>query len=239
MHHTKEKSHMATRTMTRRHKLLAFGPALVMIGLTAVVASGASIIPGATAANTITVNGTVSAGMSVTSDTTSACTGGTNAIADIGDFSDGAFHSAPGCTVSFASNSTNGADVEVSDNDGTAPFFKTGAGGTDNTELDNVTNAAGGAALADDTFGIALTATGGTPAPAAGTNFTIDATPTGAETIWGALGAGAQNICGTTAVTTATQNCDFVFGVDSPGTSGGQTAGSYTGTALVVATVNP
>lgn len=230
---------MATRTMSRRQKLLAFGPALLAIGTTAIVASGASIIPGATAANTLTVNGSVATTMSIPSDTTSACSG--TAISNLGAFEDGAVHTSPAaCTISFASNSVNGVNVTVADNDAAAPFFKTGAGGTDNSELDNVTPGAGGVALADDSFGIALTATAGTPTPAAGANFEIDGTPatqTGGETIWGPVGAANATICETTALTTATQSCSFVFGVDGQGAT--QTSGSYTGVANIVAAAKP
>src|SRR4051812_40691232 len=103
---------------SRRHKLLAFAPAVVVIGITAIVASGLSIIPGATAANTVVVNGTVTASMSVSSDTsTAACGGGTPGILSVGDFSDGAFHASGGaCTLTYATNDPSGAHVAISDN---------------------------------------------------------------------------------------------------------------------------
>lgn len=231
---------MASRTISRRQKLLAFGPALAAIGLTAVVASGASIIPGATAASsTVTVNGNVVAGMSVTPDTTSACGG--SSTTGVGDFSDGAFRAAAStCTVSFATNSTAGANVTVDDASDTTPFFITGLGDADNNTLDNVTAVAGGTTLGDDQFGIALTGTAGSPLPAAGPNFEIDTTPAtqvAGETIWGPIAAAPANICQTTALTDTTQSCTFGFAVDGQGST--QTAGTYSGTLNVLATANP
>lgn len=230
---------MASRTISRRQKLLAFGPALAAIGLTAVAASGASIIPGATAASsTLTVNGNVVAGMSVTPDTTNAC-GGT-ASTGVGDFSNGAFVAATSsCTVSFATNSTAGANVTIDDSTDATPFFITGLGDADNNTLDNVTAVAGGTTLGDDMFGVALTATAGSPLPAAGPNFEIDGTPgaVAGETIWGPIAAAPANICQTTALTSTTQSCTFTFGVDGQGPT--QTAGTYSGTANVLATANP
>ena len=225
--------------MTRRQKLVAFGPAIVVIGLTAALATGWSLIPGAGAASTLTVGGTVSAGMSVNPDTATACAG-TNSTS-VGDFSDGAFHgSAANCTVSFATNSVNGANVTIDDADA-IPFLCTGSctAGSNNT-VENVTAAAGGAALADDTFGVALVSVAGTPAPVAGANFKVDPSPasqTGGEAIWGPIDAAPANICQTSAVTTVTQSCTFGFGVDGQGAT--QTSGSYSGTANILATANP
>lgn len=236
---------MKSLSKKRTSRLLAFGPALVMICATTFVASGASVVGSATgASSTIDVTGNVAAGMSVTPDTTSACTGGTNAIAAIGDFSDGAYHEAGApCTISFATNSTNGAYVTIDDADA-VPFFCTNSctAGT-NDSVENVAAAAGGSALANDTFGAALLATTGTPKPVAGTNFEneeLDGTPgvyNGATTIWAPVDAAPSRICETTALTTATQGCTFTFGVDGQGAT--QTAGAYSGTANILATANP
>lgn len=233
---------MKSLSKKRTSRLLAFGPALVMICATAFVASGVSVVGSATgASSTLDVTGSVAAGMSVTPDTTSACTGGTNAIAAIGDFSDGAYHQAGApCTISFATNSTNGAYVTIDDANA-VPFFCTAScAAASNDSVENVAAAAGGSALGNDNFGVALTAVGGTPAPVAGTNFEIDPTPgtqTGAETIWAPVDAAPARMCETSALTTATQSCTFTFAVDGQGAT--QTAGSYTGTANILATANP
>jgi hypothetical protein len=230
---------MSATKLSRRHKLLAFAPALVVIGITAAVASGISLVPGAGAASsTITIDGSVSAGMSVTPDTTAACAG--SSTVSFGDFTTGApVVSGSGCTVSFATNSTNGANVSIDDTDA-APFFCTGAcTAASNLSVENVAANAvtHGTALSDDTFGVAVTGTAGTPAPAAGANFTIDGTPTAAEAIWGPVAAAPSNLCETTAVTSVTQSCSFAFGLD--GQNSTNTPGAYGGTANVLATANP
>ena len=220
----------------RRHKILAFIPALVVIGVVAVTASGLSIIPGAGAASTIGVAGTVSAGMSVNPDTATACAGTSNV--SVGDFSDGAFHaSASDCTMSFATNSPNGANVTIDDADA-APFFCTGTCvAASNDTVENVPAAAGGSALGDDQFGVALISVAGTPAPVAGPNFELNAAPTGASTTWAPVAPAIANFCQTSALTTVTQSCTIRFAVDGQGAT--QTAGTYGGTANILATANP
>jgi hypothetical protein len=97
-----------------------------------------------------------------------------------------------------------------------------------------------GSALGDDQFGVALVSTAGTPTPAAGTNFEIDPTPgtqTGPETIWGPVAPASATICETSALTTANQTCTMTFAADGQGAT--QTAGSYAGTANVIATAKP
>jgi hypothetical protein len=228
---------MSATKLSRRHKLLAFAPALVVIGITAAVASGISLVPGAGAASsTITIDGSVSAGMSVSPDTTTACAG--SSTISFGDFTLGnPVVSGSTCTVSFATNSTNGANVTIDDADA-APFFCTGAcTAASNLSVENVAANAGGTALTDDTFGVAVKATAGTPAPAAGANFTINGTPTTGAAIWGPIAAAPSNLCSTIAVTSVTQSCSFVFGLD--GQNSTNTPGSYGGTANVLATANP
>ncbi|MCW2927966.1 MAG: hypothetical protein JWM86_1934 [Thermoleophilia bacterium] len=221
---------------SRSRKFIAFIPAMVVMGVVAITASGLSIIPGAGAASTLSVTGNVTAGMSISPDTASACGGGSTV--PIGDFSAGTpIVAGTGCTVTFATNSVNGANVTIDDVDA-APFFCTGAcTAASNLSVENVAAAAGGSALGDDNFGVALTAVAGTPAPVAGTNFTVDATPTAAESIWAPVAAAPSNFCQTSAVTTATQSCSIRFAADGQGAT--QTAGSYAGTANVLATANP
>jgi hypothetical protein len=231
---------MSATKLSRRHKLLAFAPALVVIGITAAVASGISVIPGASAANTVQVNGTVTASMSVSSDTnTAACGGGTPGILSVGDFSDGAFHASGGaCTITYATNDPTGAHVTISDSDA-APFFCTAScTAATNDSVENPAGTPGGAALADDQFGVSLTSMSGTPAPTKGANYAApDASPTGAEAIWAPVTPATATVCTTSAATTVNETCGVTFGVDGQGAT--QTAGNYTGTANFVAVTGP
>jgi hypothetical protein len=227
--------------LSRRHKLLAFAPALVVIGITAAVASGISIIPGASAANTVTVNGTVTATMSVASDTsTAACGGGTPGILSVGDFSDGAYHASGGaCTITYATNDPTGAHVTISDNDATAPFFCTApCVAASNNAVENPAGTPGGAALANDQFGVALASMSGTPAPTKGTNYAApNAAPLGTDAVWAPVGTAAATVCTTNAATTVNETCGVKFGVDGQGAT--QTSGSYSGVANFVAVTGP
>ena len=230
---------MTPPKMSRRHKLFAAAPALLVIGITTITASGLSVISGANAASTVTVSGSVAAAMSISPDTNTASCG--LGSLGIGDFSGGAFtQTGATCLVQFATNSVNGAYLAIDDSNA-APFFCTATcTATSNDAVENATSAAGGSALGNDQFGAALIGVAGTPAPVAGTNFELDLSPgtqTGAETIWGPVDAALARVCETTAVTSVTQSCTMTFAADGQGAT--QTAGAYSGTANVLATANP
>jgi len=221
----------------RRRELLWFLPAAALACALAWVAAGGSLVPGATAANEVTVDGSVVAGIYVSPDTSQAACG--NGTLSVGDFTDGAFRaSASTCTVQYATNSMNGALLTIRDSDATNPFFCIASVcASDNGSLDNVASSSGGSTLGDDQFGVAIVGTSGAPTPVAGASFEIDSTPTGSESIWAPLGTSAATLCETSALTTATHSCSIRFGVDGQGAT--QTAGAYSGTATIEAAVKP
>lgn len=224
-------------TRKRVTRLMAFGPAIVMICVTAFVASGASVVGGATA-STVNITGSVTGSASI--DATP--TGGTGATGcadeDLDTFETG-FDVTNGCRITFATNYAAGGYVDFADALGGAAFFcsdgVTGVGGTRDctvaaNRVENV--AANGSAIADDTVGLALTAVaggfGGTDATGGTGVAAPDATPTAIETIWSPINGTARRLCDTTQPngvgTEAT--CDFVVGADGSATTG---AGDYTG----------
>lgn len=223
----------APKKMTRRQKVVAFTPALVVLGITALTASGMSVVPGATAANTVTASGTVTKTMSVPLDTAD----GNCAAQSVGDFTDGAFRTSVGtCMVTFATNSTAGAAVTIRDNDSTAPFFCTAACTDASNNSLGGPSALGPEALGNDQFGVAVQAVGGSPTPTAGSEFAVDpdGVPTAAELIWGPVGTTDLTICATSSETTANNTCTLRFAVDGQGST--QTAGTYNGTVYLNAT---
>lgn len=216
----------------RMTRLLAFGPALVMVAVTAFVASGASIVGGA---NASLVNVTGSVNGSVSTDATSVVGSCTDTALD--NF-ETAFDATDDCTVEFAANYAAGAEVQFSDNNGGAAFFCSdgvvGAGGTrDCTVAGNrVENVAANSALTNDTVGIALTSTnaaGGVEPATRGATFIdaadVNAAPTAGDAVWYPITAAAQELCFTTAPNTNTR-CSFRVGADGDSATG---SGDYTG----------
>lgn len=171
-------------TRKRATRLLAFGPAFVMICVTAYVASGASVVGSATGAEA-GVQATVTS--SITSDAdlinNANCTGAGSETDNAGaSLSGGAgawtttLQQTDGCTLEFSTNSANGAVVTYNNAFDAAPdpdvFFclDGDANLTDtvvarNCSADNTRaeNAGSGVAIADgsDLFGLALTSLSG------------------------------------------------------------------------------
>jgi len=232
----------------RTTKALAFAPALVAIGVTAIAASGLSLVSGATAATSVAVSGEVTS----TFSTTPGATGGAGATgcADetIASFAS-AFAASNGCRVSFSSNNGSGSELTFENQNTGAgqneAFFCSdgddGAGGTrdctlDVDRLEDVSGGPGTIANGSDQFGIALVATGGDGATVKGAAMAnADATPTGADSIWVGIpanGAAAQ-LCAIAQPNSTSSTCDFVFG--GSGEGGTQGAGDYTGTMSLTA----
>ena len=229
--------------VAKRTKFLAFLPALVAVGVTAFVASGASIISGATAASSVGVDGSVTNSITVNPGLGSGaanvnCTG-----ESIGTSFAATFQPSDGCQLSFSSNGPNGAEVvfeNTAANAGQAAFFCsdgiTGAGGTRSCatnagRLENASGTPGAIADGSDLFGIALRAVGGDGGTTTGTNMAAaDATPTGPESIWvGIANTGTtRQLCRSTGPNTTGSTCDFVFG--GSGSGGTQGSGDYSGT---------
>ncbi len=167
---------------SRRHKLLAAAPALVVIGITALAASGLSLISGATAASTVGVTGTVASSFS-TSPTTTGGGGATGcADEDLGPNFRSAAIASNGCTISFSSNNATGSQVVFeNDNAGAVDFFcgdPDGAGAlprdcaTDGNTVNDLVGS--GNTLASEGFGIALKSVGGDAGTARGAGSTTE-----------------------------------------------------------------
>ncbi|MCW2961343.1 MAG: hypothetical protein JWM90_1730 [Thermoleophilia bacterium] len=236
---------------TKRTKLIAFVPALVVIGITAFAASGASIITGATAASSIGVGGSVTTSIT-TNPTVDGSVGGTGCASEtIGTTFANASGVSDGCQITFSSNGGNGAEVRFenaetaagqieaffcADADGAGPGTRTCTAPAGRLE----DRPAAPGALAADQFGIALRAVagdGGTPTAGAGV-AAADASPLAGDLIWvgvPANGASAQ-LCHSTAPNTTGTTCDFVFGGYGAGTAS-QGSGDYTGTLNVTTTL--
>jgi hypothetical protein len=227
----------------RRHQLLAFAPALVVIGITALTASGMSVVSGATAASSVGVTGTVTSTFSTDPGVTGG--GGATGCADetVGTFASTAGIS-NGCTVSFSSNNATGSEI-VFENDqaGAVPFFCADPDGAGPLSRDcsvagnTVANLSGaGNALASDRFGLALVSLGGDAGTTAGTGVSAaDPAPAAASTIWAGIpvqGSAAQ-LCRFATAHTTSSSCNFVFG--ALGKGGTQGAGAYTGTLRLTA----
>lgn len=234
----------AKKTRSRRARLLAFTPALVCIGVTAFVASGASLVPGASAVTTVGVSGTVSS--TFTADPTAGGGSGPTSCTDetLTSF-DSAFAASDGCQISFTTNNINGATVTMdnalsgandangffcADPAGAAPR-DCGAAGAAGTEarLDNV--AAVNSTITADTFGVALMSIGGSGGVSAGAGApTVNAAPTAATPVWNPIpanGAGTV-LCQTSGPNSGTSStCQFKFGGRGSGASQG--AGAYSG----------
>lgn len=225
-------------------RLLAFGPAVIMVCVTAFVASGASIVGGATAASTVGVSGSVSSTFSTDPGLTGCADETLTSFAS-------AFAASNGCQISFTSNNATGAEV-VFDNNNTGvgqseAFFCSDADGagttytrscsTDASRLENLVGK--GNAIAADTFGLALTAVGGggsSLTTSAGSGVSAaDATPLATDLIWAGVPAqgAAVQLCSLAEPNSTTSTCDFVFGGQGEGATQG--AGDYTGTLRLTA----
>ncbi len=244
-------------TRKRTTRLMAFGPALVMMCVTAYVASGASVVGSAAAVSTAGVQGTVATAGSSDPDVSDPDCAGENSAT--GETLAAGWESAltmtggagAGCTLTFWTNNGNGATVNYADDYGGATFFcLDGApGGTaDATRIcgidnQNVGNVAPGGAIAngDDEFGIALTdVTGGGGATnGTGATGTPVATPATTDAVWWPITAATQQLCRTTTSNTAATlaNCTFKLGGSGEGATQG--AGTYYGRAVLTITQNP
>lgn len=207
-------------------KTFAWLPAICMIALGVVTASGISLIPAATAATdfkTVTVNATVGTAVSITTpcSTTSPTFTGTltTAMGDT-DTSD--------CVLTFGTNSATGAFVQVKDADNTAPFLCVYATSpTCNATVQFANSAANVSNMAEGAAGVRLKAVG---APAvAGVAWTLlNAGPVSGGGVYG------DNICTTPG--TAEGTCTVAFTADPSATQPASTG--YTGTANFQASAN-
>lgn len=233
----------------RTMKFLAFAPAALAIGVTAMTAAGGSLVSGATAASTVTVGGNVASSLSA-DPTIDGGTGTTGCASEtLGTFA-ATFASSDGCEISFSSNSVSGSEV-VFENDtvGDARFFCADPPGAavrdctpDSGSLDDAP--AGPAAIANgsDSFGIALMGLNSvTPAdvPLRGSAMAApNAAPGGTDPVWVGIpleGAAGVQLCRMAgANTTSPSRCQFKFGGSGDAAQG---AGTYTGTLRLTAQV--
>jgi hypothetical protein len=225
-------------TRKRTMRLMAFGPALVMVCIAAYAASGVSVVSSATGASTVGVAGSVTSTFSADP----GLTGGTGPLA-CGDESVGAFAStagmSDGCQVSFSSNNGTGSHI-VFENDqaGAVPFFcgdPDGAGALPrdcSTAANTVSNLTGtGNQLTADSFGLALMAIGGDAGVVAGSGVSApNAAPGATDNVWAGIPAqgSAAELCRFPGAHTTNTTCQFKFG--ALGKGGVQGAGDYTGT---------
>ncbi|MCW2949215.1 MAG: hypothetical protein JWN41_228 [Thermoleophilia bacterium] len=228
-------------------RYLVFVPALLCIGATAFIASGASLVPGASAVSTVSITGNIGSSFS-TDPTVSGGAGATGCADETLTTFAAAFAASNGCTITFNTNNVNGATVAMDNNysgandangffcvdpDVAGPAARNcgaaGAGGTE-ARVDNV--AAVNSTITSDTFGVALMSVGGSGGTAAGTGApTVNAAPVAATAAWNPIpanGAGSQ-LCHSTGPNTAVDStCQFKFGGQGSGAS--QAAGDYSGT---------
>lgn len=235
---------MARPPMSRRHKLLAAAPALVVIGITALTASGLSVVTGATAASTVGVTGTVatagSADPEITNPGADCADDGTNeTLANFGTN----FAATDGCRVDFYTNNVDGAEVLFEDDFGAAGAFFCSDGdptagiqmgtrscATDLGRLDNVPAQGSTILSSSDRFGLALMTAAGGGTVAAGSGVSApDATPDGTEAIWSPIDTTQRQLCTTSTPNTSgtLANCQFAFG--GAGEGAGQGSGDYYG----------
>ncbi len=232
-------------TRKRATRLLAFGPALVMVCVTAYVASGASLVSGATAASTVGVAGTVGVLGSGDPDPGSDCDDGDGYKGFPADWRSNA-QVTTGCTVEFYTNNGLGTAVMFEDANGSAtnffcgdadptPGYQSGTRDcdTDSNALDNVApNSAVG--NNSDTFGIGLTAIGGGGSPTFGTGVEAAQPASAATAMWYPINNTQRQLCRSTAPNTSatTATCTFAFAAAGEGATQG--AGDYLGTMNLV-----
>ena len=224
---------MTTVSVSRRNRTAwMWLPAVVVTVATVCIAAGFSLIPSAGAVGADTnVEAEVGASLNFTgcgatlSFSSNFTTGGPELVS-------------PVCAISFDTNNSTGAKVDLTDNDGVAPFFCNNSGATCGgaDEFSNTASSFG--TLATGEFGAALQsvsgdAVGGT----AGGNWAVDANSSVAAgdssfyPIAPTAGAATQ-VCEATAATSSS-GCSLVFGGQPKGV---QNSGTYRGTAHFVVT---
>lgn len=236
---------MDSRARTKlptRTKLLAAAPAAIVVAMTAVVASGMSVVSSATASS-VGVQGSVTPAVLIDASPSGAgcpVIGTTNTF-DMGSTWNGTPTVAAGgaCTVTFATNGGIGAEVLFKnanagaqvfcndpDNGGALPRSCASGNVTDVVGTGNTLNAGA------DRFGLALMAVGGDGGTVAGTGVSgADAAPLPADAIWAGIPANAaagSQLCRTSGPSTGS-TCDFTVGVHGKGAAT-QPSGTYTGT---------
>jgi hypothetical protein len=235
----------------RMTRLLAFGPAFVMICVTAYVASGASVVGSASAVSTAGVTGTVATAGSTDPDVTDATCTGENSVSGeaLAATWTSTLQTTDGCKLSFWTNNATGATINYSDTFGAAaaaffcidPTPGTGTPGdrdcsTDAKRADDVP-AGGAIGNASDKFGIALTSLGGGAVNGTGATGTPVASPATTDAVWYPISATAE-LCKTTVSNTSgtPADCTFKLGGSGEATQG---AGTYYGNATLTITQNP
>lgn len=224
---------MTTASASHRSKAAwSWLPALAIIIATICIAAGVSLIPSAGAVGADTnVEAEVGASLNFTgcgttlSFASNFTTGGPELVS-------------PACAVSFDTNNATGAKVDLTDNDGVAPFFCNNLGATCGgaNEFSNTSSSFG--ALAAGDFGAALqSVSGDAVGGVAGGNWAVDtnsAVVAGDASFYAiapSAGAGSQ-VCEATAATSSS-GCSVVFGGQPKGV---QNSGTYRGTAHFVVT---
>lgn len=214
------------RKLSRRQKLIAFAPALVVGCMTAYIASGASVVSGATA-STVNITGAVNGSIS-----TDATMTGCAATENLANFHT-AFAQTPACTVTFAANYASGAEIQYEDTAVAQPAFfcsdgVVGAGGVRDCSVaaNRVENVGANQPITNDTIGLCLTALGGTGVvPTAGTDVEAPQAAAAGTAMWYPITDADRELCFTTAPTT-NSTCTFVIGADGDAATG---SGDYTG----------
>lgn len=238
-------------TRKRMTRLLAFGPAVVLVSMTAYVASGASVVSSATAVSTAGVTGTVATAGSTDPDVTDAtCAGETSAGGEaLGATWTSTLQTTNGCKLTFWTNNATGATINYADTFGAAAagFFcldPTPGTGTpadrdcsSDAKMADDVPAGGAIANASDRFGIALTALGGGATNGTGATGTPVVNPSTTDAVWWPISASAQLCKTTTSNTSGTPaDCTFKLGGSGEATQG---AGTYYGNATLTITQNP
>ena len=222
----------STAIAVRHRSAWSWLPAIVAVVATVVITAGVSLMPRAEAAGGDTnVDATVGASLNFTgcgatiSFASNFTTGGPEQVS-------------PACSISFDTNNSTGAKLDLTDNDATAPFFCNNSGATCGgaNEFSNTASSFG--TLAAGEFGAALeTVNGDASGGAAGGKWDVDAN---ASVVAGdpsfypiqeTAGADTQVCEATTA--TAASGCVIVFGGQPKAL---QIAGTYRGTAHFVLT---
>ncbi len=232
-------------------RLMAFGPALVIVCVTAYAASGVSIVGSATGASTVGVTGSVGVAASADPDLTGGdcADDGTNETLAAAWATTGAF--TDGCTITFYTNNTAGAEVLFEDDNGSATNFFCGdadptagyqAGtrdcATDVNAVDNVAGTAGGDPITADTFGIGLTALGGGGSPAAGSGVEAAQAAALATAMWYPINSTQAQLCTSTAPNTSSTQTSCTFALAGQGEGVTQGAGDYLGTVRLTQQAN-
>jgi hypothetical protein len=243
--------------MSRRQKLLAAAPALVIGCMTIYVASGASVVGSATGASSVGVVGSVSTSFSADP----GLTGGTGATGCSDESVGITFKSAAGisngCTITFSSNNGTGSRVVFDNNNaGAVDFFCADpdrvdsngdgdvgdAGESDGaaarscaTDSNTVNDLIGtGNSLGSEGFGIALKSLSGDVGTAAGGGVSAaDPTPLATDSVWAGIpdNGSAAALCTFGTAHATDSSCNFVFGALGKGATQG--AGGYSGTLRI------